>query len=71
MKVYNTRSVSLTIDVLLITILLLLLLLLLLLRFFFSRPLKCSLVSKKSTLSSDRIRGLTRSGKALNRIDLS
>ena len=68
MKVYNNRSVSLTIDVLLITILLPLLLLLLLR--FFSRPLKCSLVSKKSTLSSDRIRGPTRSGKALNRINL-
>ena len=58
-KVYNTRPVSLCWW-----------------RFFF-RPLKCSLVPKLSTLSSesynktlssDRIRGPTRSGKALSRI---
>ena len=120
MKVYNTRSVSLTIEVLLITILLLFFF------FFFDhwsvnlgardfssavsgfcqvfgfatrgfglrpkmcrpstntenscrarerplvpRVLKCSLVPKKSTLSRDRIRGATRSWKALNRINLS
>ena len=37
--------------------------------FFFFRPLKCSVVPEWSTLSSDRIRGPTPSGKALNLIN--
>ena len=59
MKVYITRPVSLTIEVLLIKIVL------------FFRPLKKSLVSKLSTLSSDRIRGPTSSGKARDLSPLS
>ena len=37
-----------------------------LLIFFFSATQKCSLVPQSSTLASDRIRGPTRFGKALN-----
>ena len=49
MKVYNTRPVSLTIEV-----------------YFLNHRSIYSLVPKQSTLSSSRIRGPTRSGKALH-----
>ena len=57
----NTRPVSLTIEVSLKFCSK---------RFSFFRPPKCSLVPKYSTLSSDRIRGPTRSGKARHLLNM-